>query len=117
MLQPITNPGTDPISTLLYPAPSNLTWLYYFVCGLVGIASAFLFIYITQYYTEARLRPVRDIAKAAETGPATDVISGFSVGLEATALPAIVIIGAILASVYLGELTGSHVFLTATFSD
>src|SRR2546427_2932432 len=116
MLQPITSPGTDPISTLPYPSPSSLTWLYYFVCGLVGIASAFLFIYITQYYTEARSRPVKDIAKAAETGPAMDVISGFSVGLEATALPAIVIMGAILASFYLGELTGIRVFVTATFS-
>jgi len=118
MLQPNPNPGTDPLAPPpgLYPVASDLTWLYYFACGIVGIISAFLFIYITQYYTEARFRPVREIAKAAETGPATDVISGFSVGLEATALPAIVIMGAILASFFLGERTGVRVFVTSSFS-
>jgi K(+)-stimulated pyrophosphate-energized sodium pump len=118
MLQPNPSPGTDPLapSPGLYPLASDLTWLYYFACGIVGIISAFLFIYITQYYTEARFRPVREIAKAAETGPATDVISGFSVGLEATALPAIVIMGAILASFFLGERTGVRVFVTSSFS-
>jgi len=59
---------------------------------------------------------VKDIAKAAETGPATDVISGFSVGLEATALPALTIMGAILLSFYLGELTGIRVHVTASFT-
>jgi K(+)-stimulated pyrophosphate-energized sodium pump len=116
-IDPLTDPdGPGPLTGNPYPLASANTWLYYFACGLIGIASAFLFIYITQYYTEARFRPVRDIAKAAETGPATDVISGFSVGLEATALPAIVIMGAILASFYLGELTGIRVFVTSTFS-
>src|SRR2546427_494950 len=112
MLQPIATPGTDPVSTLPYPPASSLTWLYYFGCGLVGIVTALLFIYITQYYTEARFRPVRDIAKASETGPGTNVISGVSVGFEATALPAVTIMGAILASFYLGELTGIRVYLT-----
>ncbi len=82
------------------------TWVYYFGCGLVGIVTALLFIYITQYYTESRFRPVKEIVKGAETGPGTDVIAGFSVGLEATALPAIVIMGAILISFFLGESTG-----------
>ncbi|TLZ65094.1 MAG: sodium-translocating pyrophosphatase [Methanobacteriota archaeon] len=106
MLQPNPNPAAP------YTPASSLTWLYYFGCGLVGIATAFLLIYITQYYTEARFRPVQEIAKASETGPATNVISGISVGLEATALPAIAIMGAILASFYLGELTGIRVYLT-----
>jgi len=125
LLQPSTNLGIDPLTDpdgpgpLLgnpYPVASSYTWLYYFGCGLVGIVAALLFIYITQYYTEARFRPVKDIAKAAETGPATDVISGFSVGLEATALPALTIMGAILLSFYLGELTGIRVHVTASFT-
>jgi K(+)-stimulated pyrophosphate-energized sodium pump len=116
MLQPLTPVGNDPISGLPYPPASSLTWFYYFACGLVGIITALLFIYITQYYTEARFRPVKEIVKAAETGPATDVISGFAVGLEATALPAVTIMGAILGSFYLGELTGIRVFVTPTFS-
>src|SRR2546426_1668652 len=114
MLQPNSFPRDD--SGTLLPFASDLTWLYYFGCGLVGIVTALVFIYITQYYTEARFRPVKDIAKAAETGPATDVISGFSVGLEATALPAVAIMGAILISFFLGEQTGIRVHITATFS-
>lgn len=118
MLQPNPSPGIDitPNPDVPFPIASDLTWLYYFACGLIGIASAFLFIYITQYYTEARFRPVKEIVKGAETGPATDVISGVAVGLEATALPAIVIMGSILASFFLGEVSGIRVFVTATFS-
>ena len=125
LLQPSTNLGIDPLTDpdgpgpllgIPYPVASSYTWLYYFGCGLVGIVAALLFIYITQYYTEAGFRPVKDIAKAAETGPATDVISGFSVGLEATALPALTIMGAILLSFYLGELTGIRVHVTASFA-
>ena len=40
MLEPFASPGTDPISGLPYPAASNLTWVYYFACGIIGIASA-----------------------------------------------------------------------------
>ncbi|OGS50181.1 MAG: sodium-translocating pyrophosphatase, partial [Euryarchaeota archaeon RBG_16_68_12] len=115
MLQPIAAPGIDPVSLAPYPAASSLTWAYYLGCGLVGIITALLFIYITQYYTESRFRPVKEIAKAAETGPGTGVISGFSVGLEATALPAITIMGAILISFFLGESTGIRVYVTPTF--
>jgi K(+)-stimulated pyrophosphate-energized sodium pump len=99
MLQP-SNPGG------LLPVASSWTWAYYFGCGLVGIITALLFIYITQYYTESRFRPVQEIVKAAETGPGTVVIAGFSVGLEATALPAIAIMGAILSSFFLGQASG-----------
>ena len=104
MLQP--NPFPRDGSGNLLPFASNLTWVYYFGCGLVGIITALLFIYITQYYTEARFRPVKEIVKAAETGPGTDVIAGFSVGLEATALPAIAMMGAILISFFLGQSSG-----------
>jgi len=84
----------------------SLTWAYYWLCGIAGMVTAFLYVWITQYYTEARYRPVREIAKASETGPATNIISGLSVGLEATALPAVVVSIAILVSYWLGELTG-----------
>lgn len=80
------------------------TWLYLFLAGVVGIVTSLAFVFITQYYTEARYRPVKEIAKSAETGPATTVLSGFSVGLEATALPAVIVGAAILISFYLGQL-------------
>ncbi|MGI0149420.1 MAG: sodium/proton-translocating pyrophosphatase, partial [Thermoplasmata archaeon] len=80
------------------------TWAYLFLAGLTGILTSLAFVYLTQYYTEAKHRPVRDIVKASETGPATNILSGFSVGLEATALPIVIVAVAILASFKLGEL-------------
>src|SRR3989475_11482857 len=70
------------------------------------MVTAFLYVWITQYYTEARYRPVREIARASETGPATNIIAGFSVGLEATWLPVLVVVSALLISYWLGQLTG-----------
>ncbi len=84
----------------------GMTWVYYWICGLTGMVTAVVYVWITQYYTEARYRPVREIAKASETGPGTNIIQGFSVGLEATAIPAVVVSVAILVSYWLGESTG-----------
>jgi len=70
--------------------------------GIVGIVTAFLFVYITQYYTEYRYRPVATIAKASTTGPATNIIAGLAVGLETPALPVIVIGTALLLSYWFG---------------
>jgi K(+)-stimulated pyrophosphate-energized sodium pump len=94
MLQPLSSGSAD-----------SWTWARYWACGLAGMVTAFLYVWITQYYTEAKYRPVREIARASETGPATNIISGFSVGLEATWLPIIVVSGALLVSYWLGEST------------
>src|SRR2546428_2098812 len=85
---------------------SSETWLFYWLCGIAGMVTAFLYVWITQYYTEARYRPVREIARASETGPATNIIAGFSVGLEATWLPVLVVVSALLISYWLAQLTG-----------
>ncbi|HEX4231883.1 MAG TPA: sodium-translocating pyrophosphatase [Bryobacteraceae bacterium] len=77
-----------------------------FLAGVLGIATSFLFVFITQYYTEYRYRPVQEIAKACTTGPATTIITGFAVGLECVALPVITIVAAILGSYYLGTHSG-----------
>jgi K(+)-stimulated pyrophosphate-energized sodium pump len=70
--------------------------------GVVGIITSFLFVYITQYYTESRFRPVRSIAEASLTGPATNIISGLAVGMETPALPVVVISIALLVAYYCG---------------
>ncbi len=75
-------------------------WL--FLSGVIGLITAFLFVWITQYYTESRYRPVQLIAKSSLTGPATNIISGLAVGMETPALPVIVISIALLASYYCG---------------
>ena len=96
MLQPSAVPGSN---------PDPNTWIYYWLCGITGMVVAFLYVWITQYYTESRYRNVRGIAKASETGPATNIIEGFSVGLEATALPAVTVAIALLVAYWLGTIT------------
>jgi K(+)-stimulated pyrophosphate-energized sodium pump len=81
-------------------------WLDFFLAGFIGILTSQAFVYITQYYTEDIHRPVKEIAIASETGAATNIITGFSVGLESTGLPIIVISAALLLSYYLGKATG-----------
>lgn len=78
------------------------SYLWFFGCGIVGMIASFLFVWITEYYTETRYRPVQQIADACQTGPATTIISGLAVGLECTFFPIIVISGAILASFWMG---------------
>ena len=65
---------------------------------LIGIVITGLIVIITEYYTSKKFRPVRSIAQASETGHGTNVIIGLSVGMEATALPVVVIIAGILAA-------------------
>ena len=81
-------------------------WLWFFFAGLTGIVMSLLFVYITQYYTEYRYRPVRSIAEASKTGSGTNIITGVSVGLESTAVPVVVISAALLLSYYLGSHSG-----------
>ncbi|MCM8817858.1 MAG: sodium-translocating pyrophosphatase [Candidatus Omnitrophica bacterium] len=78
----------------------------FFLSGLIGILTSYAFVYITQYYTEYRYRPVKSIARASETGPATNIITGFSVALECTGIPIIVISIALLLAYFLGQSTG-----------
>ena len=79
-------------------------WAYFFACGILGIILSIVIVYITQYYTSGEYRPVREIAKASETGAATNIITGFSVALETTAAPIIAIAVSLLAAYGLGSL-------------
>lgn len=81
-------------------------WKMFFLCGLVGIATSLAFVFITLHYTEHKHRPVREIAEASVSGPATNVIQGMALGLESTALPVVVVSAAILISYKLGEASG-----------
>ncbi|MGH2542115.1 MAG: sodium/proton-translocating pyrophosphatase, partial [Ardenticatenaceae bacterium] len=86
-------------TTYLMLGPS---WPYFFGAGIVGLINAVAFLLITQYYTEGAYRPVKAIAAASRTGPATNIISGLAVGFETTALPVLAISVALLASYSLG---------------
>ena len=79
-------------------------WLFW--AGTVGIITSVLVVFITQYYTEGRFRPVRSIVEASRTGPATNIVTGTAVGFETTLTTALVIGGALLLSYWLGSMTG-----------
>ena len=67
-----------------------------FIASLVGLGVTFAIMFITDYYTSANFRPVQSIAKASQTGAATNLISGMAVGLEATLVPVLVISAGIM---------------------
>ena len=78
------------------------TWVYFFGAGIVGLATSVAFVYITQFYTAGSYRPVREIAEASKTGPATNIISGTAVGFETTLVTAVTISIALFSSYWLG---------------
>ena len=108
---PITNwmmdglPGAD--------APS---WTDIYFCALIGLGVTGALFVITDYYTSTRFSPVRSIARASETGHATNIIQGLGVGLQATAAPAIVIVLAIWGSSELAGVYGIGVAVMAQLS-
>ncbi|MBI4090364.1 MAG: sodium-translocating pyrophosphatase [Candidatus Kerfeldbacteria bacterium] len=96
-----------------YSFGNDFRW--FFGAGVVGLAMNTVFVWLTQYYTDHKYRPVREIARGSETGPATNIIAGLAVGFENTALPVVAIAGALLGSFALGEASGlAHGGLFAT---
>ena len=85
-------------------APGVVSQGYLLAAGIIGILTAYAFVWITQYYTEYKYRPVREIAEASKTGPATNIISGLAVGFECTGLPVIVISAALLSAYWCGRM-------------
>lgn len=91
---------------LLYTPEYPDAWWHFAACGLIGLVTAIAFVYITEYYTEYRYRPVLSIADASTTGPATNIIAGLAVGMESTIMPVIAIGIAIISSYKLGSASG-----------
>jgi len=83
-----------------------------YLCGVLGLAITGLIIWITEYYTGVNFRPVKSVAAASETGHGTNVIQGLAVSMEATALPAIVIVVGIIATYSLAGLFGIAIAVT-----
>jgi K(+)-stimulated pyrophosphate-energized sodium pump len=74
------------------------SWGKFYLCALIGIGVTALLFFITDYYTSTRFSPVKKTAKASVTGHATNIIQGFGSGLQATALPAIVLVLGVLGA-------------------
>ena len=79
------------------------SWWWFFLAGIVGVATGIAFVFITQYYTSGNWRPVREIVEASRTGPATNIVMGTAIGFETTAVTAIAVGTALVASFLLGS--------------
>ena len=85
---------------------SGFSGMDLYICGVLGLVITGLIIWITEYYTGVNYRPVKSVAAASVTGHGTNVIQGLAVSMEATALPALVIVAGIIATYSLAGLFG-----------
>ncbi|MGY2052801.1 sodium-translocating pyrophosphatase [Methylobacterium sp. JK268] len=91
----------------------TFTSLSLFLCAVIGLVITALIVVITEYYTGTNYRPVKSIAYSSVTGHGTNVIQGLAISLESTALPAIVIVGGIIATYTLAGLFGIAIAVSA----
>ena len=84
-----------------------------YVCGIVGFVITGLLIWVTEYYTGTNYRPVKTVAKSSTTGHGTNVIQGLAISMEATAIPALIIVAGILYTNSLAGLYGIAIAVTA----
>ena len=87
-----------------------------FLAALIGLGVTGAMVYITDYYTSKNYRPVKAIAEASDSGHGTNIISGLSVGLESTLIPAIIIVAGILGSFALAGIFGVAIASVAMLS-
>jgi len=94
----------------------DIAWDRYFWCAIVGLGVTVLLVAITEYFTGTAWKPVKSVAKASETGHATNIIAGLAVSLKATAAPVVVIAGGIAASYELAGIYGIGTAVMAMLS-
>tara|TARA_Y100001970_G_scaffold293806_1_gene443365 strand:+ start:5747 stop:7852 length:2106 start_codon:yes stop_codon:yes gene_type:complete len=90
----------------------SFTGLSLYYCGIIGLVITGLIIWITEYYTGTDYRPVKSVAQSSTTGHGTNVIQGLAVSMEATAIPALIIVGGILLTNHIAGLYGIAIAVT-----
>jgi len=111
LLYPITDKIIG-LNNVYSTANSEFTGLGLYLCGVVGLVITGFIIWVTEYYTGTKFRPVISVAKSSVTGHGTNVIQGLAVSLEATALPALIIVSGILLTNHIAGLFGIAIAVT-----
>ena len=112
----ILYPVTDSVlglETIFNVANKSFTGLDLYICGVAGLVITGLLIWITEYYTGTNYRPVKSIAQSSTTGHGTNVIQGLAVSMEATAIPALIIVIGILYTNSIAGLFGIAIAVTS----
>ena len=112
----ILYPVTDSVlglETIFSVSNKSFTGLDLYICGVAGLVITGLLIWITEYYTGTNYRPVRSIAQSSTTGHGTNVIQGLAVSMEATAIPALIIVIGILYTNSIAGLFGIAIAVTS----
>ena len=112
VLWPVTDMIIGMNETLTTTGGKSFSGLDLYICGVAGLVITGLIIWITEYYTGTNYRPVQSISAASQTGHGTNVIQGLAISMEATALPAIVIIAGIIVTYNLAGLFGIAIAVT-----
>lgn len=81
-------------------------WVHYYGCGILGMATSWVFIKSTQYHTDYAFEPVRSIAAASTTGHGTNIIAGVAVGMKSTAIPVLMVSFAVISAYWMGRTSG-----------
>ncbi|MEM2913702.1 MAG: sodium-translocating pyrophosphatase [Candidatus Bathyarchaeia archaeon] len=107
----LINVGMYVSAALTALASAMISWMIFnslnaFYIILTGIMAVVLLAHVTEYYTSPERKPVKSIVKASETGPAINILSGFTVGLESTAMPTIIFLATILLAYHFEGLYG-----------
>ena len=113
IMYPVTDAIVGLKSTYNNNAGAIFTGLNLYICGIVGFIITGLLIWVTEYYTGTNYRPVKTVAKSSTTGHGTNVIQGLAISMEATAIPALIIVAGILYTNSLAGLYGIAIAVTS----
>ncbi len=112
ILYPLTN-ATLGLNEVYTYSNIEFTGFDLYICAVIGLIITGLIIWITEYYTGTNFRPVKSVAQSSTTGHGTNVIQGLAISMEATAIPALIIVVGIVSTFNVAGLFGIAIAVTS----